>query len=68
MRTFEIVLGDDAQRWREVKRRDLLEAIRAHQSGSTYGGDASEANRVIYYFNNLQESQKQDILNFLRSL
>ena len=48
--------------------RDLLEAIRAHQSGSTYGGDASEANRVIYYFNNLQESQKQDILNFLRSL
>ena len=48
--------------------RDLLEAIRAHQSGSSNHGNASEANRVIHYFNNLQESQKQDILNFLRSL
>lgn len=47
---------------------DLLEAIRAHKSGSFFGGDASEANAVIGNFNHLRESQKQDVLNFLRSL
>jgi CxxC motif-containing protein (DUF1111 family) len=45
---------------------DLLEAIRAHQSGSFF--DASEANEVIKNFNRLRENQKQDVLNFLRSL
>jgi CxxC motif-containing protein (DUF1111 family) len=45
---------------------DLLEAIRAHQSGSFF--DASEANEVIKNFNRLHENQKQDVLNFLRSL
>ncbi len=48
---------------------DLLQAIRAHASG---GDDShfrpSEANRVVSNFNALSESQKQDILNFLRSL
>ena len=47
---------------------DLLEAISEHRSGSTRLGDASEANEVIGIFNNLRESQKQDLLNFLRSL
>ena len=47
---------------------DLLEAIQEHRSGSTRGGDASEANEVISNFNNLGERQKQDLLNFLRSL
>jgi CxxC motif-containing protein (DUF1111 family) len=47
---------------------DLLEAIQAHQSGSTRGGDASEANEVVRAFNNLAERAKQDVLNFLRSL
>ena len=47
---------------------DLLEAISEHRSGSTRLGDASEANEVIWIFNNLRESQKQDMLNFLRSL
>jgi CxxC motif-containing protein (DUF1111 family) len=47
---------------------DLLQAIRAHQSGSFQTGNASEANGVIARFNSLQESQKQDLLNFLRSL
>ena len=47
---------------------DLLEVIRAHRSGSTLTGDASEANEVVRAFNNLFERQKQDILNFLRSL
>jgi len=47
---------------------DLLEAIAAHQSGSTRRGDASEANEVIGKFNNLRDSEKQDLLNFLRSL
>jgi CxxC motif-containing protein (DUF1111 family) len=47
---------------------DLLDAIQEHQSGSARTGDASEANAVVNNFNNLSERQKQDILNFLRSL
>jgi CxxC motif-containing protein (DUF1111 family) len=47
---------------------DLLDAIQAHSSGSARTGDASEANAVVNNFNNLSERQKQDILNFLRSL
>jgi CxxC motif-containing protein (DUF1111 family) len=47
---------------------DLLAAIQAHQSGSAGTNDASEANAVIQLFSNLPKSQKQDILNFLRSL
>jgi CxxC motif-containing protein (DUF1111 family) len=47
---------------------DLLEAIGAHQSGSAGTSDASEANAVIQMFNALPEPQKQDLLNFLRSL
>ncbi len=46
---------------------DLLTAIQAHASGSTRTNDASEANLVVASFNNLRESQKQDLLNFLRS-
>ncbi len=46
---------------------DLLEAIRAHKSGG-YFGETSEANDVIRNFKHLRESQKQDMLNFLRSL
>ncbi len=42
--------------------RDLLEAIRQHASSG------SEANAVIARFNALTEPQKQDLLNFLRSL
>jgi len=41
---------------------DLIAAIRAHRS------TGSEANTVIGNFNNLSENQKQDLLNFLRSL
>jgi len=41
---------------------NLLTAIKAHQSSG------SEANEVVGAFFNLGESQKQDILNFLRSL
>jgi len=41
---------------------DLVQAIQAHSSSG------SEANGVISKFNNLTESSKQDILNFLRSL
>ena len=47
---------------------DLLAAIQEHRSGSARSGDASEANEVIGNFNNLSERQKQDLLNFLRSL
>ncbi len=41
---------------------DLMEAIQQHRS------DGSEASGVIRRFNDLRDSQKQDILNFLRSL
>jgi CxxC motif-containing protein (DUF1111 family) len=41
---------------------DLIAAIRAHAS------TGSEANGVIANFSNLSERQKQDLLNFLRSL
>ncbi len=41
---------------------DLLEAIRHH------AGDRSEANQVIGRFYRLSDKEKQDLLNFLRSL
>jgi CxxC motif-containing protein (DUF1111 family) len=47
---------------------DLLDAIEEHQSGSSRNNNASEANAVISNFNNLSESDKQNLLNFLRSL
>jgi len=47
---------------------DLLEAIQAHRSPGNWRFPASEANGVINRFNHLRESEKQDILNFLRSL
>jgi CxxC motif-containing protein (DUF1111 family) len=59
---------------------DLLQAIEAHtsqgspcvysqtQNSSQYRTCGSEANIVIALFNALKPSQKQDILNFLRSL
>ena len=47
---------------------DLLEAIAAHKSAGNARFQASEANGVVDRFNALRESQKQDVLNFLRSL
>ncbi|MFZ3321125.1 MAG: di-heme oxidoredictase family protein [Usitatibacter sp.] len=47
---------------------DLLDTIGQHASGTQRQGNASEANGVVNSFNNLSERQKQDILNFLRSL
>ncbi|HET7343706.1 MAG TPA: di-heme oxidoredictase family protein, partial [Methylomirabilota bacterium] len=47
---------------------DLLEAIRAHRSPATTRYRASEATIVVDRFRALTESQKQDVLNFLRSL
>jgi CxxC motif-containing protein (DUF1111 family) len=47
---------------------DLRQAIRAHRSGSFLTFNASEANVVVKNFNALQDAQKQDVLNFLRSL
>jgi CxxC motif-containing protein (DUF1111 family) len=41
---------------------DLIQAIRQHRS------DGSEASRVVGNFDNLRDNQKQDLLNFLRSL
>ena len=47
---------------------DLLEAIRAHRSPATGKYRASEANNVVDRFQSLTERDKQDLLNFLRSL
>ena len=47
---------------------DLVRAIHEHRSGSTTQNNASEANGVIDKFDGLGETQKQDLLNFLRSL
>jgi CxxC motif-containing protein (DUF1111 family) len=47
---------------------DLLVAIREHKSSGKRKLKASEANGVIDKFNRLGEHDKQDVLNFLRSL
>ena len=47
---------------------NLIEAIEAHHSGNVFFGTASEANLVISLYSVLLEGQKQDLLNFLRSL
>jgi CxxC motif-containing protein (DUF1111 family) len=47
---------------------NLLTAIAAHASAASGGNQASEANAVVANFNALSAGQKQDLLNFLRSL
>jgi CxxC motif-containing protein (DUF1111 family) len=47
---------------------DLVDAIQEHKSGGNSRFGPSEANRVIDRFNNLRDSDKQHLLNFLRSL
>jgi len=47
---------------------DLREAIQAHRSGSFLLRNESEANGVVKHFDRLSDEQKQDVLNFLRSL
>jgi CxxC motif-containing protein (DUF1111 family) len=45
---------------------DLVKAIEEHRGGRD--ADASEANSVVEQYNKLPEKEKQDLLNFLRSL
>jgi CxxC motif-containing protein (DUF1111 family) len=47
---------------------DLIEAIRAHKSAGKGKFGPSEANAVVDRFNGLDEHDKQDLVNFLRSL
>jgi CxxC motif-containing protein (DUF1111 family) len=47
---------------------DLLVAIQAHKSDGDRQFGPSEANTVIDSFNKLSQREKQDLLNFLRSL
>jgi CxxC motif-containing protein (DUF1111 family) len=47
---------------------DLKEAILAHRSAANSRFPASEANQVVNQYQNLGEQDKQDLLNFLRSL
>jgi CxxC motif-containing protein (DUF1111 family) len=46
--------------------KDLLSAIESHANGGADTG--SEAVQVVSNFNSLSATQKQDVLNFLRSL
>jgi len=48
--------------------KDLTEAIQAHAGPASGRFQASEANGVVAAYNRLSEQQKQDVLNFLRSL
>jgi CxxC motif-containing protein (DUF1111 family) len=47
---------------------NLISAIQAHKSSGNFKYGPSEANAVIDNYNRLNEFQKQDLLNFLRSL
>jgi CxxC motif-containing protein (DUF1111 family) len=47
---------------------DLSEAIQAHRSAATSKYAASEANGVVDRYNQMRESDKLDLMNFLRSL
>ena len=47
---------------------DLVQAILAHQSPANAKFQASEAKGVVNRYRGLGETQKQDLLNFLRSL
>jgi CxxC motif-containing protein (DUF1111 family) len=47
---------------------DLLAVIQAHKSAGNTSFGPSEANAVVNRFNTLAEQDKQDVLNFLRSL
>jgi len=47
---------------------NLKVAIQAHKSSGSSKFGPSEANKVIEKFNDLRDDDKQDLLNFLRSL
>jgi CxxC motif-containing protein (DUF1111 family) len=47
---------------------DLDEAIQFHASPGSLGKGGSEANPVVHEYQELSEKEKQDLLNFLRSL
>jgi CxxC motif-containing protein (DUF1111 family) len=47
---------------------DLDEAIQWHASPGKLGKGGSEANPVVHEYRELSEKEKQDLLNFLRSL
>ena len=53
---------------RRMGATDLIDAIRQHKSVGNSKFGPSEANQVIDNFFNLNEGDKQDVLNFLRSL
>jgi CxxC motif-containing protein (DUF1111 family) len=55
-------LGDRLYFMHDGRTKDLVEAIRVHDS------QGSEARQVIGNYNGLTPAQKQDLLDFLRSL
>jgi CxxC motif-containing protein (DUF1111 family) len=61
-------LGQRLGLMHDGRTQDLKQAIAAHASPATAQYPASEANTVVTRWNALTEAQKQDLLNFLRSL
>jgi CxxC motif-containing protein (DUF1111 family) len=61
-------LGQRSYFLHDGRSRDLLLTIQAHASAGDERFAASEANQVIKNFLDLSETDKQDVLNFLRSL
>ena len=47
---------------------NLIDAIEAHYSAGAVGKGGSEANSVVKRYKRLADDEKQDLLNFLRSL
>jgi CxxC motif-containing protein (DUF1111 family) len=61
-------LGQRFALMHDGRTQDLKQAIAAHASPATAQYPVSEANTVVSKWNALTEAQKQDLLNFLRSL
>jgi hypothetical protein len=57
-----------ARLWRPSESEWFTQAIQAHRSAANSRFRASGADSVIDRYNRLRESDKQDLLNFLRSL
>ena len=61
-------LGQRAFFLHDGRADNLISAIEEHYSPGKVGKGASQANPVIKRYRSLSDSEKQDLLNFLRSL
>jgi CxxC motif-containing protein (DUF1111 family) len=63
-------LGQRAFFLHDGRADNLISAIEEHYSAAKKGqkGASSEANTVVHQYRKLKDGDKQDLLNFLRSL